>query len=169
MRVRPLAMQRWVASRVPVSLLLLLLVFLVPLATVSCDPVPKEEEGTKASGPGLRQEEDVEKIREGALSKLEKPLEKMRVKVFICSLLPWGIGCRWQRLCIVSAVLALQPCAVAIESVPWLPCLVLFAIYVICSSLDTAQISQALMRWFAYHAGAEADACRTRSDVYSLL
>ena len=140
------------------SLLLLLLVFLVPLATVSCDPVPKEEEGTKASGPGLRQEEDVEKIREGALSKLEKPLEKMRVKVFICSLLPWGIGCRWQRLCIVSAV-TLQPCAVAIESVPWLPCLVLFAIYVICSSLDTAQISQALMRWFAYHAGAEALQC----------
>ena len=72
----------------PVPLLLLLLVFLVPLATVSCDPVPKEEEGRKASGPGLRQEEDVEKIREEALSKLEKPLEKLRVKVFIYSLLP---------------------------------------------------------------------------------
>lgn len=40
----------------------------------------EEKESSSATG-GLRSEEDVSKLREEALSKLEKPLEKMRVKV----------------------------------------------------------------------------------------
>jgi hypothetical protein len=40
------------------------------------DAKPEEKQNV-----GLRNEEDVEKIREEAISKLEKPLEKMKVKV----------------------------------------------------------------------------------------
>ena len=60
------------------------LVLLVCLAL----PVAGDEEGAtddaggKPAGKGLREEVDVETRREEAIAKLEKPLEKMRVKVF---------------------------------------------------------------------------------------
>ncbi|KAJ1474508.1 hypothetical protein T484DRAFT_1832109, partial [Baffinella frigidus] len=72
---------RWAVSA---SLVLLLCLAL---------PVAGDEAGTsdpaaggagagagKPAGKGLREEADVETIREEAIAKLEKPLEKMRVK-----------------------------------------------------------------------------------------
>ena len=60
------------------ALLSLLVVFLLAATAVRADD---GEEKSDSSTGGLRSEEDVEKLREEAIQKLQTPLEKMKVKV----------------------------------------------------------------------------------------
>jgi hypothetical protein len=57
-----------------------LLIVTVSLALAVMCIRAEEKESSSPTG-GLRSEEDVSKIREEELAKLEKPLEKMKVKV----------------------------------------------------------------------------------------
>eukprot|EP00287_Rhodomonas_sp_CCMP768_P007009 CAMPEP_0196724884 /NCGR_PEP_ID=MMETSP1091-20130531/6601_1 /TAXON_ID=302021 /ORGANISM="Rhodomonas sp., Strain CCMP768" /LENGTH=155 /DNA_ID=CAMNT_0042067079 /DNA_START=77 /DNA_END=544 /DNA_ORIENTATION=+ len=56
-------------------------------------PVNGEDQAEGAGGPSLREEQDVEKIREEVLAKLEKPLEKMKVKELKQLLTERGVTC----------------------------------------------------------------------------
>lgn len=57
-----------------------LLILTVALALAVVCTRAEEKQSSSSTG-GLRSEEDVSKIREEELAKLEKPLEKMKVKV----------------------------------------------------------------------------------------
>lgn len=68
------------AGKMQILRLSLVLFAALAISSLACALAAEEGESKGATG-GLRSEEDVAKLRDEAIAKLEKPLEKMKVKV----------------------------------------------------------------------------------------